>query len=128
MAVSVVQALGRRLDAPRVARAHVRDFLLDLDSADLVADVELVVSELVTNAVLHGTGQVQLRLEMVDGAVSVGVLDGGRAQPRPPGRGHGAESGRGLALVAGLTRDWGIRPDSTGGKEVWAVFPPEPTS
>jgi hypothetical protein len=117
MAVSVVQALGRRLDAPRVARAHVRDFLLDLDSADLV-----------TNAVLHGTGQVQLRLEMVDGAVSVGVLDGGRAQPRPPGRGHGAESGRGLALVAGLTRDWGIRPDSTGGKEVWAVFPPEPTS
>ena len=43
------------------------------------------MSELVTNAVLHGVGAIELRLELVDGGVSVGVLDGGRA-PTPPAR------------------------------------------
>ena len=128
MTVSVVQPLDRRGEAPRLARAYVRDFLGEVDSTDLVCDVELVVSELVTNAVLHGAGQIQLRLEVVDGAVSVGVLDGGRGKPRSGRSEHTSEGGRGLALVARLTQDWGIRPDGTGGKEVWAVLPLEATS
>jgi len=119
----LVQTLDRRGDAPRAARGCVREFLRGARSAELVADVEVVVSELVTNAVLHGVGAIELRLELVDGGVTVGVLDGGRGRPRPPGTRDDDEGGRGLALVAGLTKDWGIRPSGTGGKEVWAVLP-----
>ena len=95
----------------------------------MLSDIELVVSELVTNAMLHGVGQIRLRLEVGDGRVSVGVLDGGAAPNRPAGpvadadTGQGAEGGRGLALVALLSSEWGIRPDDRGGKEVWADFP-----
>ncbi len=128
MSVLLVHALDRRGDAPRAARRRGRDCLRVGAPADLVADVEVVVSELVTNAVVHGSGPIELRLELVDGAVSVGVLDAGRARPRPRGVEADAECGRGLALVAGLTQDWGIRPTPSGGKEVWALLSRPPTT
>jgi anti-sigma regulatory factor (Ser/Thr protein kinase) len=117
-----VQGLDRQTNAPGLARRHVRDFCRDLYSADLTDDVELVVSELVTNAVLHGAGRITLRLELLDGVVSVGVKDGGPGGPRLPGVARLIEEGgRGMALVARLVRDWGVRSDDNGGKEVWAV-------
>ena len=60
MAASLVRELDRYRDAPGVARGYVRDLFRGLVEPDrtladlLVADVQLVVSELVTNAVLHG--------------------------------------------------------------------------
>lgn len=129
MSVSLVQPLDRLRNAPSVARRCVRDLLAGVgppDDArvdvDLITDAQLVVSELVTNAVMHGAGDIELRLDLADGALSVCVCDGGRAEPQRRGPGTTAEGGRGLALVAMLTQDWGFRPDGTGGKEVWARF------
>src|SRR5215203_4373792 len=129
MGVCLVHSLDRGRESPHAARTHVRDFFRDRPGSDslpdgLVGDVELVVSELVTNAVLHGSGHIQLRLEVLDGVVSVGVLDGGRAPPSANGQplAEGSEGGRGLALVAELSTEWGFRPAANGGKEVWAVI------
>ncbi|MFH9573503.1 ATP-binding protein [Streptomyces sp. NPDC017230] len=91
--------------------------------------VELVVGELAANAVTHGRvpgRDAELRLAH-DGAgrvlVEVSDVRGeGRPQLAPTGRPL-AEDGRGLALVAALTEEWGVaeRPGAPG-KTVWAVL------
>ncbi|MFS0701059.1 ATP-binding protein [Cellulomonas sp. 179-A 4D5 NHS] len=82
--------------------------------------VELLASELVTNAVVHGPehGHVGVRTAYRDGAFSVAVSDEGAGLPvlRDP---HPTElSGRGLHVVANLASVWGIEP-TTAGKTVW---------
>ncbi|WP_067472147.1 ATP-binding protein [Actinomadura hibisca] len=91
------------------------------DPAD-IDDVVLMVDELITNAILHGTGPVRLRLRL-DGALLTGeVGDGNPAAPAPPGPGPAlldwAEDGRGLLLVGALATEFGIRPEPAG-KTVW---------
>lgn len=83
--------------------------------------LELLVSELVTNAVLHGAPPVRLRIEVLGDRVRVAVAD---ASPRLPRvglpRADDGMTGRGLGIVEALSSGWGVvrRPD--GGKEVWA--------
>lgn len=85
----------------------------------LVSTVALVVSELVTNALLHGRPPVRVRLRSAGGALSVEVSDRGRVLP-DRGRGEpDEESGRGLLLVEVLTARWGRRATAAG-KVVWA--------
>ena len=93
--------------------------------AELRADAELLVSELVTNAVLHSRGDVALTLAVADGMLEVGVTDpGARLRPqRGTDRGPGgppwtAESGRGLRLVDRLSVEWGVVALARG-KQVW---------
>ncbi|WP_434056381.1 SpoIIE family protein phosphatase [Georgenia sunbinii] len=82
------------------------------------AAVELVVSELVSNAVMHGWGRVDLRLQDTGDGLRIEVED---ANPAPPvqrdGR-VGRVGGFGLHIIARLA-DWGWRPTATG-KVVWA--------
>src|SRR5918994_1539500 len=96
------ERLNNDREAPGLAREHVRDFCRAL-SPDLCSDVQLVVSELVTNAVIHGADPIVLSLQLTDVGVSVVVGDGGLGRP---GLGLAnapdLESGRGLMLVAGL--------------------------
>jgi anti-sigma regulatory factor (Ser/Thr protein kinase) len=80
-------------------------------------EAELIVTELVTNAVVHGVGTIRLRLESDAGVVRGEVIDEG------PGfevdiREHGVEEigGRGLWLVSSLARQWGIHD---GSSHVW---------
>ncbi|WP_258726333.1 ATP-binding protein [Cellulomonas sp. NS3] len=82
--------------------------------------IELLTSELVTNAVVHGPDEahVGVRTAYQDGAFSVAVTDRGTGLPvlRDP---HPTElSGRGLHVVANLASTWGIDP-GTAGKTVW---------
>ncbi|MFF1301800.1 SpoIIE family protein phosphatase [Streptomyces sp. NPDC058307] len=92
-------------------------------------DAVVVVSELVTNAVVHaGTDiEVDCRLEAHTGALVVEVLDHHPSRaPRDgdPEPSYGtAEYGRGLRLVAALAETWGITY-RTGAKTVWAQLPP----
>jgi anti-sigma regulatory factor (Ser/Thr protein kinase) len=128
MVASLVRALDRGQEAPADARSSVRDLfrglaVTDRDRVDpLAADVELVVSELVTNAVIHGTGPITLRVRVIDGFVSVGVQDCGSGVPRMNRADPSREGGRGMTVVAGLVSDWGVRVDRGTGKEVWAIL------
>jgi anti-sigma regulatory factor (Ser/Thr protein kinase) len=104
---------------PAAARAFARDAVAKGRATVHVDDLALVVSELVTNAVLHGTGDVTLELTVDENAVRVEVHDESPgevgAMERPPQ----AESGRGLLLVSRLATRWGTR-SAGGGKVVWA--------
>ncbi|MFJ7208790.1 ATP-binding protein [Streptomyces sp. NPDC098789] len=95
----------------------------------LMEDVELVVGELAANAVLHGRvpgRDFEVRLGFDGLRIRVEVSDArGDAPLRevlPEADPCWAENGRGLALVAAVSREWGVRPRGTGapGKTVWA--------
>ncbi|QFR00309.1 SpoIIE family protein phosphatase [Streptomyces phaeolivaceus] len=88
---------------------------------ELAFTTELVASELVTNAIRHATGPLQLRL-LRDRALICEVYDGSGTSPRPRRARTEDEGGRGLFLVAQLTERWGTRytPD---GKTIWTEQP-----
>lgn len=122
MSPSLVQHLERDPESPRSARHRARDVCHGRTAADLTADVELVVSELVTNAVLHGSGGITLRIAFEDGAVLIGVHDEGPGGPAVHHLATQQERGRGMTLVAALAQDWGVSISEVGpGKEVWCV-------
>jgi anti-sigma regulatory factor (Ser/Thr protein kinase) len=84
-----------------------------------IPDVGLVVSELATNAVLHGAAPVHVRVSASAHVVRIEVSDGSRALPVRPPAGGEALTGRGMALVAATAGRWGAKPTQTG-KTVWA--------
>nr|WSW65453.1 SpoIIE family protein phosphatase [Streptomyces sp. NBC_00995] len=115
-----VAAWQLALDPREVARARrlVRGRLLDWDLPDAVEAAELMVSELVTNAVKHGrTHHIQLRLVRTD-ALLCEVTDDEPAPATLLNASADDESGRGLALVSSLAREWGASTTARG-KTVW---------
>jgi anti-sigma regulatory factor (Ser/Thr protein kinase) len=89
-------------------------------TAELPA-LELAVSELVTNAIVHGCGQVDVRIADLDGYVRLEVGDEGRVgTPRPTQRSGGSDGqgGWGLRLVERLSDTWGTHRDG-GRTRVW---------
>jgi len=85
-------------------------------------DIVLLVTELVTNAVLHGRPPIQLRLRRTAAHLVVEVDDSATFLPRKLRPTPEDEHGRGLQLVSLLAHRWGTRPTVTG-KSVWCVFP-----
>lgn len=88
----------------------------------LLDDALLLISELVTNAVLHGGPPIVLAIECDGGVLRVRVRDGSSAVPLPREAGPDAEGGRGMSLVDLMTNTWGVLPvaDEHGiGKQVW---------
>ena len=88
---------------------------------------ELVVSELVTNAVQASRAmrQAAVRIWLVSDRAQV-VVFVWDASPQPPARadpGEDAESGRGLLLVEAIAQRWGYFGYDGGGKVVWALMP-----
>lgn len=87
---------------------------------DGMADVAaLVVSELVTNAVLHADSSIKLRLVLAQECLRVEVHDASSVLPSDPDYGADALTGRGLHLVAMLAASWGAEPHPPDGKVVW---------
>ena len=82
---------------------------------------ELLVSELVTNAIRHAQPPIQLRLIM-DGVLSCEVSDGSSTAPHLRRADRYDEGGRGLMLVAQLAERWGTR-HTRSGKTIWAQQP-----
>ena len=80
--------------------------------------VELLVSEIATNALVHGSGEVRVRVNVLDGTVRVEVDDDGTALPQLRAPSGTSEGGRGLALVHAMSGGWGVAP-RPGGKTVW---------
>ena len=107
------------LDQVQAARRLAVAMLVDLP-LEVVAAAELVVSELVTNALLHGGGQVAVRLAIdPETRLRVEVEDAGHRLPVTARDSTEAMTGRGLALVSQLAQAWGVEP-SAAGKVVWA--------
>jgi hypothetical protein len=85
-------------------------------------DIVLLVTELVTNAVLHGQPPIQLRLRRTSAHIVVEVDDSATFLPRRLRATPEDEHGRGLQLVSLLAQRWGTRPTASG-KSVWCVIP-----
>jgi anti-sigma regulatory factor (Ser/Thr protein kinase) len=104
--------------APRAARLYAKDWATNrVIPHETVSDLLLVVSELATNAVCHGSPPFELTLLYREGVISGAVSDGSLEKPRrvanPDERG-----GRGLTLVEACTTRWGTAVHDNG-KEVW---------
>ncbi|MEU7168663.1 SpoIIE family protein phosphatase [Streptomyces morookaense] len=104
-------------------RAAVTRRLADWGLEEIGFSVELLLSELVTNAVRYGTGPVQVRL-LYDRTLICEVADGSSTAPHLRHAATTDEGGRGLFLVAQLSQAWGTRY-TAGGKVIWAECPLE---
>ncbi|WP_442788636.1 SpoIIE family protein phosphatase [Kitasatospora sp. YST-16] len=99
------------------AREAACGWLLERGLDELVDTSELLVSELVTNALRHGRGEIRLRL-LRDKTMVCEVWDDAYAQPRQRRAQETDEGGRGLQLVSLLAERWGSRRTPKG-KIVW---------
>ncbi|MFH8383566.1 ATP-binding protein [Kitasatospora sp. NPDC018058] len=135
MSADGIPAFGAMLTRHRrsagVARKHLRDFLGGVtDGGALAGAGELVLSELVTNAVQHARvspgREIAVRFEIVCSHLRIEVHDASSEKPVVR-RSTGSDdlSGRGLCLVEALSVEWGCTPRPEGiGKIVWALVGP----
>lgn len=113
--------LGGPLDRrPGDARRWVtaRCAALDIDGTD--AGLNLLVSELVTNACLHGGDPMTLGLELNSSRVRVEVADSVPDWPSVQSPSDRDPGGRGLLIVDSVSSVWGVERSTAGGKVVWA--------
>ena len=104
------------------ARTLARERLEMSCSRDTLETVALLVTELVTNAILHARTPLLLTLESRPGHVRICVEDRSNDQPAVRSYESDAVTGRGLALVEQLASTWGV--DTTpSGKVVWCEVP-----
>src|ERR1700735_4711800 len=113
--------LAPKLTSVREARAVLAEPMKRWDLEDLIPTTELLVSELVTNAVKYSRGDVTLRL-VNEKALVCEVLDNSGALPRLRQANSDDENGRGLQVVRQLSQRWGARRTATG-KVVWCEQP-----
>jgi len=117
--------------APRASRDFVTRALTDWGLGPLIPSACLVVSELVTNSTVHAGTDIALSVAWSQGALRVTVRDN---SPDLPLQRYARfdVNGRGLWVVSGLSRAFGVLPTADGGKVVWAVLnaarPRPPTS
>jgi len=128
-----VLSLPSTQQAPRLARDYVHE-LGEFWPPEVLDNLLLAVSEVVTNAVRYGQGRLELRVEVSSLTVRVEVSDANpqRPQQRPLPRDGLVESGLGLHLLDALSAGWGCRtrPDPPG-KTVWvelSLWPEQPPS
>ncbi|MFJ3714672.1 SpoIIE family protein phosphatase [Streptomyces sp. NPDC090057] len=109
--------------ARRFTRRTLRTWGVSPDTLDAAL---LVVSELVTNALVHTGGPVRLDLSLVNHRLRLAVADTSPRSPvQPTSIGWEATGGRGILLVEAVSAAWGTVPVS-GGKQVWAdLVPPD---
>ena len=110
--------------AAAAARRFVSGCLAGV-SEDAVANAELVVSELVTNSILHAGTPVRIGVKQVGTVVRLEVGDQDHHRPEPKRHSPEAGTGRGLQLVEALALAWGV-DSGPDGKTVWADVPLEP--
>ena len=127
--------IERNNDAPRKGRAFVEEVLSEFPES--VEDAALVVSELLTNAVIHDPDQamggepIELSIDMFDDTARITVASETRGRFDIRARRRGAPGGYGLAIVNALALQWGIRK-----KPITAIWcdlplvrrPPEPAA
>ncbi|NML53261.1 ATP-binding protein [Streptomyces sp. R302] len=117
-----------RPESVKAARDFTTRTLRDWGLDD-TGDIRLVVSELATNALAHGSDRDHgflVRLEAQTDGVRLEVHDSRdphRPLPEPAKPDPAAETGRGLVIAAALAARWGVTPRQPRGKIVWSHFP-----
>jgi anti-sigma regulatory factor (Ser/Thr protein kinase) len=125
---SYVLTLSAEATSASMAREFVSGHLLRHGLAHLVEDLRLVVSELVTNAIVHAQTRFSVILRRVGPSVVLTVQDRSTSAPRMVGGTEGNRmdlGGRGLLLVDALSHDWGVKIGAGRSKAVWAAFSAE---
>ena len=126
MSISLTYRLDANTVSPAIARAHTAHLI---DARTLPsgrgAAALLVVSELVTNAVIHGSEPIDLALEINADVLRIEVGDGDPAVDDVAMRNRSSDDthapdGRGLRIVDALSDSWGVS-DRPSGKTVWAT-------
>lgn len=116
--------------APSAAADVRRVLVADLEDRDVgqqtVGEAEIVISELVANALRHARpladGMIRVHWKVKAGVVEVEVSDGGGGStPRPAPQSLWASNGRGLRIVRSLAHEWGVTDERTG-RTVWAAI------
>lgn len=114
--------------APADARRAVSE-LRGAFAADILSDVQLLVSELVTNSVRHSGSRdpIHLRVWAKSRGLKVEIADGGVGFERARGgAGRESEGGRGLMILEALAERWGVSRDARA--RVWFEIAPRPAS
>jgi serine/threonine-protein kinase RsbW len=119
MSVEATHRLPHGPTAPAAAREAVDVALAGRLAHDGLAELRLLVSELVTNAVRHSGlaagAPIRMLIDTGDGRLRIEIVDGGRGfEPRPPEPDPTRASGWGLYLVAQLADRWGVEPADPG--------------
>ncbi|MEU8600601.1 ATP-binding protein [Streptomyces parvulus] len=125
MPESLQQFFEARHQSVRKAREFATRALEGWGLTSRTEDIRLCVSELATNAVLHGTARGHgflVRLDIDDNCVRLEVHDSRRRQPVVRELTATEISGRGLTLVAALSDEWGVKDRTPLGKFVWSCF------
>lgn len=107
--------------SPTTARRLVQEALTEAGLEVMLDDALLLVTELVTNAVIHAGTDVELSIDIGPGRARIEVLDRGPGAVPTPDRTPAdatREGGRGMFLLDALAREWGTR-HFPGGKSVW---------
>lgn len=106
-----------------LARAELRTALARWGLAAIEDAALLVLSELLTNAVLHGRApgrEIETRCAPLHGGLRIEVHDAAGGSPRLTPCDSESSGGRGLPLVAALAARWGVAERQGPGKSVWA--------
>jgi anti-sigma regulatory factor (Ser/Thr protein kinase) len=103
--------------SPRRVRREVSAALDGLD-AETLATVQLLVSELATNVVLHGGDNMAVDVDREPERVRIEVSDDGDGMPARRHPTAYSDGGRGLGMVEAASSDWGVQPRPPG-KTVW---------
>jgi hypothetical protein len=127
---SLLWSLAPDCGAVKLARELAMAALREWGMVRYASDVELVVSELVTNALRHAVPRIGKEQEniiqlsvMRRGAEFIcAVRDSSDLIPQRREPDFMAETGRGLQLISCFSRRWGVVPTVAGGKFVWALF------
>jgi anti-sigma regulatory factor (Ser/Thr protein kinase) len=101
--------------SPGLARAYCDDVLMGVVGSARRDDARLVVSELVTNAVVHARTRIELTIIVRGAVVRIEVTDFGVDRPQLWARDEG---GRGIPIVEAMSREWGV-VDLGSAKTVW---------
>ena len=116
--------------APSAVGQTRRVLVVDLEdrgvASETVGEAEIVVSELIANALRHARpladGMIRVHWKVKAGVVEVEVSDGGSTStPRPAPQSVWSSTGRGLRIVRSLAHEWGVT-DERNGRTVWAAL------
>ena len=109
---------------PAIRKTLVDDLSDGVISDEVISECEIVVSELVTNAIRHAKplpdGSIRVHWKVRAPRVEVEVTDGGSEDvPMPKPKAEWVNAGRGLRIVRSLAHEWGVTDDRHG-RTVWA--------